>query len=91
MTELNSVLLEGAIQARDEDGDRLFIKVLSRRFSSLGELAETVVRVCAIGTSWNKDLQVGRLLRIVGRLANVDGSLILIAEHIELKPSTKGE
>lgn len=100
---LNSVILEGTVTtaAKSDDQTSFYLSVM-HYYNVGGEVfkEESVFTVVAFGklAEVTRDiLEVGREIRVVGRLRSVQyvsspyPSVELVAEHIEVKPDGKSE
>ncbi len=104
MNNLNSVLAEGAVFSRPamfEDGTCRFSLQVER--ATKEETSTTYVEIAAhgqLGELCKEHLEKGRVVRVVGRLAQRLGAqdddglrapakLYIAAEHIEFRPSCK--
>jgi single-stranded DNA-binding protein len=100
---LNSVILEGTVAttARADDQTSFYLSVI--HYYRVGdevykeESVFTVVAYGRLAESTRDILEVGREIRVVGRLRSVQyvsspyPSVELVAEHIEVKPDGKSE
>ena len=93
MNMLNNAILEGNIKSYTKNDGFVDFVVASSRYSLDGnKRIETVTEVIcrAFGTiqnSFERVAKVGRGVRVVGRLAGSNGSIVLECEHIEWKLS----
>ena len=94
MTDLNSVLVQGRLQGVVQIGQSLkdtsilTMNIVSQRYYGKGEKTEielTCTKVKAYGklADENQDIKPNSILRIIGRLCSVGGTLHVVAEHIE--------
>lgn len=91
MNNLNSVLLEGKIcEAVRHDDNTVRFKIETVRFFKENEA--TVNEICHFNVvSYGRlalhvaTFKSGDLVRIVGRLKEMDNSVVVIAEHVERK------
>lgn len=103
MNDLNSVLIEGVVaikpyRSRVEDGQekvRFMIKT-ERHKDERGqhyEISKFSIEVCdRLGQTCKERLDIGRKVRIVGRMIETVESVIVVAEHVEFRPKkTEGE
>ena len=99
MNNLNSVLIEGSLEENakvrttKEGNDVIFLTINSNRYYKKNdEVCKEVIQV-QIEIWYNlsdiekENLIEGRGVRIVGRLNQYGSQLVVIAEHIEFKPS----
>ncbi len=98
MNMLNSAILEGNIKSYTKNDGFIDFVVASSRFSmnENNERIEVITEVpCQVFSeminSFERLAEIGRGIRVVGRLAGTIGNIILISEHIEWKPSKKEE
>jgi single-stranded DNA-binding protein len=96
MNDLNSVIVEGFVNSEPETTkqggyDLCMFSVESARFFKTDDAIEKEVSTFWI-EAWSKlapvcqkDCTAGRVLRIVGRLAERQGKVVVIAEHVEFK------
>ena len=96
MNMLNSVILEGEIKSyAKNDGFIDFIVASSRNsIAENGDKIEVIAEVpCRVFGEmqglFEKFAEIGRGVRVVGRLSGSDGKIILICEHLEWKYSPK--
>lgn len=94
MNSLNSVLLEGNVirtPAKIDDMTRFQIESLRyHKVDGVTTLEATPVKVDTVGElakQCSTRLDLGRGIRIVGRLKDIDGEIIIHAEHVEFKPN----
>ena len=100
---LNSVILEGTVTTAAKSDDQISFYLSVIRYYHVGDEVfkeESVFTVVAYGklAEVTRDiLEVGREIRVVGRLRSVQyvsspyPSVELVAEHIEVKPDGKSE
>ena len=100
---LNSVILEGTVTTVAKADDQIAFSLSLIRYYRIGEEVrreESVITVGAYGglaKAHRETLEVGREIRVVGRLRSVQyvsspyPMVELVAEHIELKPDGKEE
>lgn len=96
MNMLNSVILEGNIKSYTKNDGFIDFVVASSRYSvnENNERIEVITDVpCRVYGEMQKPVErfaeIGRGVRVVGRLAGSDGSIVLVCEHIEYKLSKK--
>ena len=96
MNMLNSVILEGNIESYTKNNGFIDFVVASSRYSvnEHNERIETVTEVtCKVFGELQKSVErlveIGRGVRVVGRLSGSGGSIALVCEHIEWKLSKK--
>lgn len=100
---LNSVILEGTVTttAKADDQTSFYLSVI-RYYRADDEVCKeesvfTVVAYGRLAESTRDILEVGRVVRVVGRLRSVQyvsspyPTVELVAEHIEVKPDGKSE
>lgn len=92
MNMLNSVILEGNIKGYTKNSEFIDFIVASSRYSlnENNERIETVTEVsCRVFGEMRgpaeRFVEIGRGVRVVGRLAGSDGHIVLVCEHIEWK------
>ena len=102
-SNLNSVIVEGTVTTVAKADDQISFYLSLIRYYRAGEdilREESVITVGAYGklAEVNRDrLEVGREIRVVGRLRSVQyvsspyPMVELVAEHIEVKPDGKEE
>lgn len=96
MNMLNSVILEGNIKSYTKNDGFIDFVAASSRYSvnENNERIEVITEVpCRVYGEMQKPFErvaeIGRGVRVVGRLAGSDGSIVLVCEHIEWKLSKK--
>ncbi len=96
MNMLNSVILEGNIKSYTKNDGFIDFVVASSRYSmnENNERIETITEVtCKVFGEMRKTVErfveIGRGVRVVGRLAGSDGTICLVCEHIEWKLCNK--
>ena len=96
MNMLNNVILEGNIKSYTKNDGFIDFVVASSRHSmnENSERIETITEVtCKVYGEMQKPFErfaeIGRGVRLVGRLAGSEGSIVLVCEHIEWKVSRK--
>lgn len=90
MNYLNSILIEGTVTMRDDNvNDRQFVfTIASKRFEKIDDMiteksiSVPIITRGKLANSCAEYLELGRGLRVVGRLAD-HGSIV--AEHVEFK------
>lgn len=94
MNMLNSVILEGNIKSYTKNDGFIDFVAASSRYSvnENNERIEVITEVpCRVYGEMQKPFErfaeIGRGVRVVGRLAGSDGSIVLVCEHIEYKLS----
>ena len=96
MNMLNSVILEGNIKSYTKNDGFIDFVAASSRYSvnENNERIEVITEVpCRVYGELQKPVErlaeIGRGVRVVGRLAGSDGSIVLVCEYIEWKLSKK--
>ena len=96
MNMLNSVILEGNVKSYAKNDGFIDFVVASSRYSMnennerIEVITEVPCRVFGNMVSYfEKFTEIGRGVRVVGRLSGSDGKIILICEHLEWKYSPK--
>lgn len=96
MNMLNSVILEGNIKSYTKNDRFIDFVAASSRYSvnENNERIEVITEVpCRVYGEMQKPVErlaeIGRGVRVVGRLAGSNGSIVLVCEHIEWKASRK--
>ena len=94
MNMLNSVILEGNIKGYTKNCEFIDFVVASSRYSmnENNERVEVITEVtCRVFgemvRACERCIEIGRGVRVVGRLSGSDGKIILVAEHLEWKTS----
>ena len=97
MNSLNSILIEGALLNKPEvdvyaTGEVIF-QIASNRFYRADDEYRKEVSLFNIRVISNQlaetcfnHLSKDQGVRVVGRLRNVDGTVEIVAEHVEIKP-----
>jgi len=95
MNDLNSVLMEGTVKSISTgltSKDRLNFIIESKRYCKKVEEIETetsdfdIAVYGQLATTCFEHLDEGRGVRVVGRLEQEHGGIIIVAEHVEFKP-----
>lgn len=96
MNMLNSVILEGDIKGYTKNSEFIDFIVASSRYAmnENNERIEVITEIpCRVfgelAAHFGKFVEIGRGVRVVGRLSGSDGKIILICEHLEYKLSSK--
>lgn len=93
---MNSVILEGNIKSYTKNDGFIDFVAASSRYSvnENNERIEVITEVpCKVYGEMQKSverlIEIRRGVRVVGRLAGSDGSIVLVCEHIDWKLSKK--
>lgn len=100
MNSLNSVLIEGSLKTNPElsvvDKTRTCIMTIdSTRYVKNDEKYDTeitevsIIAVDTLADVCMRSINVGRGIRVIGRLAQVDDKLIVAADLVEFRPVEK--
>ena len=97
--DLNSVLLEGdVVTPPTNDEKAVYFTIGSNRMVKEDEAYlkmttefNIVVTQQVLADQCEAELEVGRRIRVVGRLGKVNGLVVIITEHVEFKPKKVAE
>lgn len=94
MNMLNNVILEGKIKGYSKNEEIIDFVVASSRYSMnknnerIEVITEVTCRVLGeMVKTCERFIKIGQGVRVVGRLAGSEGSIVLVCEHIEYKLS----
>lgn len=98
MNMLNSVILEGKIKSYTIGEGFIGFVVANSRYAmnENNERIEVITEIpCraygVLQEVFEKSVEIGRGIRIVGHLAGSDGSVLLVCEHLEWSPKKKAK
>jgi hypothetical protein len=92
MNNLNSVLIEGVVTGKRIGVFGVQLDLESHRESEPAETSRFFVNVppnTRLAEVVEEMLEVGRGVRVVGRLSGSAGNVVIVTEHIEFKPIHK--
>lgn len=96
MNSLNSILIEGVLISKPYSGEKkVTFSIESARSSKVDE--EYVKEFCmseihvsgSLGQHVVENIGIGNSVRVVGRIANDHGLVVIVAEHIEIRKDKK--